>query len=95
MASKHKSKKSVLNIDKTIEVQQHNRASFPTASQGSDRMENRSLTRSVKSLMGELGIIDVWRELYPTSRDYTHFSSPHSVYRRIHYFLYSTETGLR
>lgn len=76
MASKHKSKKSVLNIDKTIEVQQHNRASFPTASQGSDRMENRSLTRSVKSLMGELGIIDVWRScILPVET--THTSPSH------------------
>ncbi|KAF7642082.1 hypothetical protein LDENG_00264990 [Lucifuga dentata] len=45
------------------------------------------LIRKVKSQMKELGIIDVWRELYPTSREYTHYSSPHSSYSRIDYFF--------
>lgn len=35
----------------------------------------------------EIGIIDVWRDLYPTSRHYTHFSVPDSTYSRIDYFF--------
>ena len=39
-----------------------------------------------------MGIIDVWRDLYPSGRDFTHFSHPHSVYTRIDYFfMYHTE----
>lgn len=54
--------------------------------------QNRSLTKKLKALMGELGIIDVWRELHPTSRDYTHYSFPHSVYSRLDYFfIFSSE----
>lgn len=50
-------------------------------------IQDRSLNRKMKALMGELGIIDVWRELHPTSRDYTHYSFPYSVYSRLDYFF--------
>lgn len=49
--------------------------------------QNKTLTKRMMSLMSELGIKDVWRELYPTCRDYTHFSFPHSVYSRLDYFF--------
>lgn len=32
-------------------------------------------------------LIDVWRLLHPTERDYTFYSSPHKQYSRINYFL--------
>lgn len=48
-------------------------------------IQNRPLIR--KLVMGELGIVDVWRELHPTSRDYTHYSFPHSVQSRLDYFF--------
>lgn len=37
--------------------------------------------------MSELGIIDVWREMNPMSKDYTYFSPPHSIYSTKDYFL--------
>lgn len=37
--------------------------------------------------MAVLDIIDVWRENNLTTKDYTYFSSPHSTYSRIDYFL--------
>ena len=37
--------------------------------------------------MGEVGIVDVWRETNPTSRDYSHYSYAHNVYSRIDYFF--------
>lgn len=49
--------------------------------------QSNSLSKKVKSLMEELGVIDVWRDMHPQTRDYTHFSVPHSVYSRIDYFF--------
>lgn len=37
--------------------------------------------------MCELGVIDVWREFNPTSKDFTYYSFPHSVYSRLDYFF--------
>lgn len=38
-------------------------------------------------MMNDIGLIDVWRDLYPNTKDYTYFSPPHSVYTRIDYFF--------
>lgn len=45
------------------------------------------LAKKIKDLMSELGIVDVWRSLNPTIKDYTHYSSSHNIYLRIDYFL--------
>lgn len=37
--------------------------------------------------MSDHGIIDTWRNLYPKSRDYTHYSYSHTVYSRLDYFF--------
>lgn len=38
--------------------------------------QNNPLIRKVNSYIEELGIIDVWRELHPSTRDYTFYSWP-------------------
>uniref|UniRef100_A0AAR2M341 Endonuclease/exonuclease/phosphatase domain-containing protein n=1 Tax=Pygocentrus nattereri TaxID=42514 RepID=A0AAR2M341_PYGNA len=43
--------------------------------------------RYLNTVLLELGIIDVWRELHPFERDFTFYSAPHSVYTRIDYFF--------
>lgn len=45
------------------------------------------LHRRLKALMTELGILDLWRDFYPSGRDYTFYSHPHDVYSRIDYFF--------
>ena len=35
----------------------------------------------------EMGMIDVWRNLNPLEKDFTHFSAAHKVHSRIDYFL--------
>lgn len=34
-----------------------------------------------------MGLIDVWRDLHPLERKYSHYSAPHGVYSRIDYFF--------
>lgn len=53
---------------------------------------SNKLSWKINAVLRNKGIIDVWRELYPSGRDYTHFSHPHSVYSGIDYFfMYKTE----
>lgn len=49
--------------------------------------QSGSLCRKINSLMEDAGIIDVWREFHPSVKGFTYFSSPHSAYSRIDYFL--------
>ena len=50
------------------------------------------INKKINTVMRDIGIIDVWRDLHPTVRDYTHLPHPHSVYTRIDYFLmYNTD----
>lgn len=46
-----------------------------------------SIAKKINYLMQELGIIDIWRDLFPTNRDYTYYSHAHTTYSRIDYFL--------
>ena len=49
--------------------------------------ETKSLHRKVNTLFKEVDLIDVWRDIFPNRRDYTHYSAPHSLYTRIDYFI--------
>lgn len=49
----------------------------------------------IARLFHSLGMIDTWRELHPTDKDYTHFSAPHRTYARIDdIFLHSSDIHL-
>lgn len=45
------------------------------------------ISKKINLAMKEIGLIDIWRELNPSKRDYTFFSNPHLAYSRIDYFL--------
>lgn len=45
--------------------------------------------RVIKGMLSELGMINVWRELNPTARQYTFYSASHRVHSRIDYFFTS------
>lgn len=44
----------------------------------------------VAGLVHSQCLVDVWREVNPLKRDYTHFSSPHHSYARIDHILIAT-----
>ncbi len=48
---------------------------------------SKAMVNKINLIMKEIGIIDVWRDLNPTGRDYTYFSAPQSTYSRIDYFF--------
>lgn len=45
------------------------------------------MVKKIDKLFEEVGLIDIWRDMHPSQRYYTHYSSPHSLYTRIDYFL--------
>ncbi|OCT60780.1 hypothetical protein XELAEV_18046802mg [Xenopus laevis] len=47
-----------------------------------------TFTKSLKSL----ALVDTWRSLHPSARDYTFFSYPHRAYSRIDYFFTPVHT---
>ena len=48
---------------------------------------NPKKTNKINSMISEIGLINGWRDLNPTIRNYTLFSSPYSTYSRTYYFL--------
>ena len=45
------------------------------------------LNRYMNTQLVDLGIVDVWRDLHPLERDYTHYSEPHKIHSRLDYFF--------
>lgn len=46
------------------------------------------LSKLVSTSLAKLEMFDVWRELHPLDKDYTHYSAPHSEYSRIDFFFF-------
>lgn len=53
----------------------------------SNPIKQNSLQKKIRLLMSNYSIMDVWRCINTTSRDYTHYSHSHKVYSRIDYFF--------
>lgn len=53
--------------------------------------DSSTLHKKVRFLLEEAGLIDIWRDLFPKRRDYTHYSAPHAIYTRIDYFITFTK----
>ena len=42
-----------------------------------------------------MGMMDIWRNLNPLERDFTHYSATHNVHSRIYYFFINKVDGYR
>lgn len=51
------------------------------------RRHKYNLSKSLNILIKESSLFDVWRDLHPLERDFTHYSATHKVHSRIDYFL--------
>lgn len=49
-----------------------------------------------KTYMKDLKLVDIWRQIHPSDRDYSFYSHPHNItHTRIDYFLLSTKLVYR
>lgn len=55
------------------------------------KRNKKPITKLVKNTWEEMGFFDVWRDLHPTQRDFSHYSAEHSVYSRIDYYFMQKE----
>ncbi|XP_077341249.1 uncharacterized protein LOC143986718 [Lithobates pipiens] len=57
---------------------------------GQQLIRPRKVSHRIAKLLHSQGLTDAWRELNPSTRDYTHYSAPHNTYARIdHLFVQS------
>lgn len=54
---------------------------------GKSIISQNQVRKKINTILKEIGIIDIWRNINPNTRDYSHFSAPHSTYSRIDYFF--------
>lgn len=59
----------------------------PTLDISNQKSSNKTTNTKFCKLIKSIGLIDIFREMYPNARQYTHFSNPHLVYTRIDYFF--------
>lgn len=56
----------------------------------STKRSRTHLTKFMNILLNEQGLTDVWRELHPTEKDYTHYSNTHHIHSRVDYVFMNT-----
>lgn len=56
----------------------------------SKNVPRNNKTKYLKKMIKEADLCDVWRDIHPIERDYTHYSAAHKVHSRIDFFLINT-----
>lgn len=49
------------------------------------------MTKLFKNTWKEMGFFDVWSDLHPLQRDYSHYLVTHSVFSQIDFFFFYPE----
>lgn len=57
----------------------------------SKKRSKTHISKLINNTIEEMGFFDVWRDLHPLEKDYSHYSATHSVYSRIDYFFMQKE----
>lgn len=66
----------------------------PKFDSSNGKPDAKNISRRLNTWMSEVGVVDVWRERNPKSRDYSHYSHAHNVYSLIDYFFMFREIFL-
>lgn len=56
-------------------------------SSSSNTPGSNNLCKKVRALIEDVGLMGIWRDLFPRRRDYSLYSSLHRLYTRIDYFI--------
>lgn len=67
----------------------------PNLDVSNNKPVSKAISKKFRDLMKDIGLIDIWREMYPNARQYTHYSNPHQVYSRIDYFIIFSKDRLK
>lgn len=49
--------------------------------------DSKNIGKKMVQYMQDIGVFDVWREINPTKKEYTHYSYAHNVYSQLDYVL--------
>uniref|UniRef100_A0A3Q1G6Q9 Endonuclease/exonuclease/phosphatase domain-containing protein n=1 Tax=Acanthochromis polyacanthus TaxID=80966 RepID=A0A3Q1G6Q9_9TELE len=52
----------------------------PNLDTSNQKSHNKSINIKFRKLINNIGLIDIWREMYPNTRQYTYFSKAHLKY---------------
>lgn len=58
---------------------------------GEENADQRASSRALRQWAEETNLIDVWRTMYPSTKDYSFFSGRHRTFSRIDYFFASKD----
>lgn len=53
------------------------------------------ITRFINRSLEEMGMIDIWRNLHPLEKEFTHYSAVHQVHIRVDYMCMKAGDGHR
>jgi len=57
-------------------------------------LSNPNASRTLRLSSADVGLVDVWRELNPTRKDYTFYSARHKSYSRLDLFFFTSGSYL-
>lgn len=64
----------------------------PKLDSSNEKGDSRNIGKKMIHYMEDIGVLDVWRDINPTKREYTHYSNAHNVYSHLDYvFMFKND----